>query len=41
MKEIKNYGLTEFFEIDEPIKHMKNEASLKCIMVKYKKKANG
>jgi hypothetical protein len=37
MKEFKEYGLIEFFEIDEPIKHMNNEPPLKCIIVKCKK----
>ncbi len=36
-KEFENYGLFEFSEIDEPIKHMENEPPLKCILVKCKK----
>lgn len=33
-----DYGLVEFSEIDEPIKHMENEPPLKCILVKCKRK---
>jgi len=36
-KEFENFGLLDFYEIDEPIKHMKNEPPLKCIMVKCQK----
>lgn len=36
-QEFENYGLIEFSEIDEPIKHMENEPPLKCILVKCKK----
>ena len=36
-KEFGNYGLIEFSEIDEPIKHMENEPPLKCIFSKCKK----
>ncbi|MFB6341925.1 class I SAM-dependent methyltransferase [Saccharicrinis sp. FJH62] len=36
-KEFGKYGLVEFSEIDEPIKHMENEPPLKCILVKCKK----
>lgn len=36
--EFKDYGLIDFKEIDEPIKHMDNEPPLKCIYVKCKKK---
>ncbi len=35
--EFEKYGLIEFLEIDEPIKHMENEPPLKCIIVKCKK----
>ena len=35
--EFKDYGLIDFKEIDEPIKHMDNEPPLKCIYVKCKK----
>ncbi len=37
-KEFENYGLVDFHEIDEPIKHMDNEAPLKCILAKCQKK---
>ncbi|MDX8340945.1 class I SAM-dependent methyltransferase [Draconibacterium sp. IB214405] len=37
-KEYKRYGLVEFSELDEPIKHMENQPPLKCLMVKCKKK---
>ena len=36
-REFENYGLIESIEIDEPIKHMKNEPPLKLILVKCKK----
>ncbi|MFC0877450.1 class I SAM-dependent methyltransferase [Saccharicrinis sp. FJH2] len=36
-REFGKYGLVEFSEIDEPIKHMENEPPLKCILVKCKK----
>lgn len=36
--EFEEYGLVEFSEIDEPIKHMDNEPPLKCIFVKCKRK---
>lgn len=36
-REFEKYGLVEFSEIDEPIKHMDNEPSLKCILVKCKR----
>jgi len=36
-KEFAHFGLIEAVEIDEPIKHMKNEPPLKCILVKCKK----
>ena len=36
-KEFGKYGLMEFLEIDEPIKHMKNEPPLKCLIIKCKK----
>lgn len=35
--EFKDYGLIEFKDLDEPIKHMDNEPPLKCIYVKCKK----
>jgi len=35
--EFKDYGLIDFMEIDEPIKHMENEPPLKCIFVKCRK----
>ena len=37
-REFGEYGLTEFTDIDEPIKHMKNEPPLKCILIKCKRK---
>ncbi len=36
-REFGNYGLIEFSEIDEPIKHMDNEPPLKLILVKCKR----
>ena len=36
-REFEQYGLVEFSEIDEPIKHMDNEPPLKCILVKCKR----
>ena len=36
--EFGKYGLIEFSEIDEPIKHMENEPPLKCIFIKCRKK---
>lgn len=36
-REFEKYGLFEFSEIDEPIKHMKSEPPLKLILVKCKK----
>ncbi len=36
-QEFKEYGLLEFNDIDEPIKHLKNEAPLKLIYVKCRK----
>lgn len=35
--EFKDYGLIDFKDLDEPIKHMDNEPPLKCIYVKCKK----
>lgn len=35
--EFGEYGLVESSEIDEPIKHMKNEPPLKCILIKCKR----
>lgn len=35
-REFEEYGLVEFSEIDEPIKHVDNEPPLKCILVKCK-----
>lgn len=40
-QEFKKYELIEFFDIDEPIKHMENEPPLKCILVKCEKAASG
>lgn len=40
-QEFKKYGLVEFSEIDEPIKHMENEPPLKCFKVICKKNASG
>lgn len=37
IREFKSYGLIDFNEIEEPIKHMENEPPLKCIYVKCKK----
>jgi hypothetical protein len=37
-QEFKDYGLIDFRELDEPIKHMDNEPPMKCIYVKCKKK---
>ena len=36
-KEFKDFGLLDYVEIDEPIKHMENEEPLKCIYVKCRK----
>lgn len=36
-QEFGNYGLIEFIEIDEPIKHMENEPPLKCLFIKCKR----
>ena len=36
-KEFNSYGLVEFNEIDEPIKHLENEPPLKLIFVKCRK----
>ncbi len=36
-REFENYGLFEFSEIDEPIKHMEKEPPLKLILVKCQK----
>ena len=36
-KEFKEYGLVDFNEIDEPIKHLENEPPLKLIFVKCRK----
>ncbi len=36
-QEFKEYGLVEFNEIDEPIKHLENEPPLKLIYVKCRK----
>jgi len=38
-QEFGQFGLEEFTEIDEPIKHMENEPPLKLILVKCKKNA--
>jgi SAM-dependent methyltransferase len=36
-KEFESYGLIEFSEIEEPIKHMENEPPLKCFIIKCKR----
>lgn len=36
-REFEKYGLTEFAEIDEPIKHMENEPPIKCFLIKCKR----
>lgn len=36
-QEFKEYGLVEFHEIDEPIKHLENEPPLKLLFVKCRK----
>ena len=36
-REFEKYGLVEFSEIDEPIKHLENEPPLKCILIKCKR----
>lgn len=36
-QEFEKYGLVEFYEMDEPIKHMTNEPPLKCFFIKCKK----
>jgi len=38
-REFEQYGLVEFREIDEPIKHMENEPPLKCIIINCRKKS--
>ena len=35
--EFGQFGLAEYSEIDEPIKHMENKPPLKCILVKCKR----
>ena len=35
--EFGKYGLTDFYEMDEPIKHLEYEPPLKCIFVKCKR----
>lgn len=35
--EFEDFGLVEYQEMDEPIKHLKNESPLKCYLVKCKK----
>lgn len=37
-QEFDKYGLLEFIEIDEPIKHMDNEPPLNCILIKCQKR---
>ena len=37
IREFKDHGLIEFFDIDEPVKHMENEPPLKLIFIKCKK----
>jgi len=36
-REFKDYGLMNYSEIDEPIKHMENEPPVKCILLECKK----
>jgi SAM-dependent methyltransferase len=36
-KEFKDFGLIDFHEINEPIKHLNDKQSLKCFIVKCKK----
>jgi len=36
-KEFNDFGLMDFVEVDEPIKHMKNETPLKLFLVKCRK----
>ena len=36
-KEFGNFGMIECREFDEPIKHMKNEPPLKCLLITCKK----
>ncbi|MBN2349104.1 MAG: class I SAM-dependent methyltransferase [Bacteroidales bacterium] len=36
-REFGDVGLFEFYEMDEPIKHMKDMSPLKCILIKCKK----
>lgn len=36
-KEFKNFGLLDFYDMEEPIKHMENQESLKCIYIVCKK----
>lgn len=36
-REFKYFGLSELHEIEEPIRHMKNEPPLKCIMIKCRR----
>lgn len=36
-REFEKYGLIEFSEIDEPIKHMENEPPIKCFLIKCKR----
>lgn len=36
-REFEQYGLIEFSEIDEPIRHMENEPPLKCFLIKCKR----
>lgn len=37
ISEFINFGLVEFYQFDEPIKHIKNEPHLKCYIVKCQK----
>ena len=39
-QEFSSFGLKSFEEINEPIKHMKNEPPLKCFLIKCQQKAN-
>jgi len=40
VKEFLDFGLIEFYKINEPIRHMKNEPDLKCYIVKCQKSEN-
>ena len=38
-KEFGKFGLIECIEISEPIKHMKNEPPLQCLLIKCQKRS--